>query len=277
MLPAAVAGAAAAISLAAPLAAQADTGGSGNGWTMYHATLNQLNHSGGSGSVMVKMHGNQATVTEHFSGLAAKFKGGPFPHVQHIHGLAQGQCPTMPADKNGDRVISTPEAQPDYGMIQSTLTSKGGVSPKEALNLKVAQMGSSTNYKRTFTVNSKTMKALKDGNAVVVVHGLDPSTLPKKAQQEKSPLKKSLPLAATAPALCGALHQSANGPNTGNGSTAGVDNEGMIAAGGGLLVAAAVMAAGGVLVAASQANYPNWANLAGKPILLRRPWRPVYP
>jgi hypothetical protein len=242
MLPAAVAGAAAAMSLAAPLAAQADTGGGNggdHGWTMYHATLNQLNHSGGSGSVMLKMHGDQATVTEHYSGLAAKFKGGPYPHVQHIHGLAKGQCPTMSADKNGDGVVSTPEAGPDYGMIQSTLTSKGSVSPKEALNLKLAQMGPSTNYKRTFTVNHKTMKALKNGTAVVVVHGLDPASLPKKAQQEKSPLKKSLPLAATAPALCGPLQQSAAGPNTGTGSTAGMEHEGMIAAGGGLLVTAA--------------------------------------
>jgi hypothetical protein len=206
---------------------------------MYHATLNPVNHSGGSGSVTVKMHGDQATVTEHFSGLAAKFKGGPFPHVQHIHGLAKGVCPTMSADKNGDGVVSTPEAAPDYGMIQSTLTSKGSVSPKQALNLKVAQMGSSTNYHRSFTVNSKTMKALKNHNAVVVVHGLNPNSLPKKAQQEKSPLKKSLPLAATAPALCGPLQQAAAGPNTGTGSTAGVEHEGMIAAGGGLVVAAA--------------------------------------
>jgi hypothetical protein len=227
------------MSVAAPLAAQADTGSSGSGGTMYHATLNPVNHSGGSGSAMLTMHGNKATVTEHWSGLAAKFKGGPFPHVQHIHGLAKGVCPTMSADKNRDGVVSTPEAQPDYGMIQTTLSTKGGISPKQGTNIKIAPSGPSTNYKRTFTVNDNTMKALKNGNAVVVVHGLDPSTLPKKAQSEHSPLVKSLPLAATAPALCGPLHESAAGPNTGTGSTAGVEHEGMIAAGGGLVVAAA--------------------------------------
>ncbi len=40
---------------------------------------------------------------------------------------------------------------------------------------------------------------------MIVVHGLDPATLSKKAQAEKSDLVPSLPLAATSPALCGAL------------------------------------------------------------------------
>lgn len=238
-VPVAAAGAAAALSLAAPLAAQADTGNGNTGnSSMMHATLNPVNHSGGSGSVWVKMHGNQATVTEHWSGLAAKFKGGPFPHVQHVHGMGKGVCPTMSADKNGDGVISTPEGQDAYGMIQTTLSTKGDMSPAAGTNIKTAPGGSSTDYKRTFTVNDKTMQAMKNGNAVVVVHGLDPSTLPKKAQNEHSPLVKKLPLAATAPALCGKLQMGASGPDTGTGSTAGVEHSGMIAAGGGLLVAA---------------------------------------
>lgn len=231
LVPFAIAGAAA-VSLGAPLSAQADTG------HMYHATLNPLNHSNGSGSVMVKMHGNKATVTEHWSGLASKFKGKPFPHVQHIHGMGKGTCPTMSADKNGDGVVSTPEAGDSYGMIKTTLSTKGDMSPKAGTNIKTAPGGSSTNYKRTFTVNDKTMKAMKNGNAVVVVHGLDPSTLSKKAQNEKSPLVKSLPLAATAPALCGQLQSGTNGPKTGAGTTAGVEHSGMIAAGGGLILAA---------------------------------------
>lgn len=236
LAPFAAAGAVAALSLAAPAAAQADTG-NGNG-NMMHATLNPVNSSGGSGSVMIKMHGNKATVTEHWSGLAAKFKGDPFPHVQHIHGMGNGKCPAMSADKNSDGVISTPEGQNAYGKIQTTLATKGDTSPKAGTDIKAAPGGSSTNYKRTFTVNDNTMKAMKNGNAVVVVHGLDPSGMPKKAQQEKSPLVKSLPLAATAPALCGQLHMGAAGPNTGAGSTAGLEHSGMIAAGSGLLIAA---------------------------------------
>ena len=45
----------------------------------------------------------------------------------------------------------------------------------------------------------------KANTGVIVVHGLDPTTLSAKAQAEKSDLVPSLPLAATSPALCGAL------------------------------------------------------------------------
>lgn len=225
--------AAAALSFAAPLSAQAQSG------AMYRATLNQVNHSGGSGSLTLTLNGNKATINEHWSGLASTFKGGPFPHVQHIHVDAQGKCPTQSADKNGDGVISTPEAADDYGMIGTTLSVKGDTSPKAGTNVKIAPGGSSTDYSRTITLDDKTLNSLKNDSAVVVVHGLNPKSLSKKAQGEKSPLVPSLPLAATAPALCGPLHAAAGGPNTGAGSTAGTENPGLFALGGGLIAAAA--------------------------------------
>lgn len=221
------------LAVATPAVAHADT------TTMYSATLNQLNHSGGSGSVTINLNGDQGTITEHWSGLAAKFNGGAFPHVQHIHIGAKGQCPTSSDDANGDGVVSTPEAAGEYGGIGTTLSVSGDTSPAAGTNIKIAPGGSSTNYHRTITLDSRTVAALKNDTAVVVVHGLDPSTLSKKAQGEKSPLVPSLPLAATAPALCGPLHLSASGgPGTGTGSTAGVEHTGLLAAGGGLVVAA---------------------------------------
>ncbi len=79
---------------------------------------------------------------------------------------------------------------------------------------------------------------------MVVVHGLDPATLSPKAQKEKSPLVPSLPLAATAPALCGALtSMPVGGVATGTGSTAGVEHGGMLAAGGALLAGGAAVGA----------------------------------
>jgi hypothetical protein len=89
------------------------------------------------------------------------------------------------------------------------------------------------------------MSSLKAGKAVVVVHGLDPATLSKQAQGEKSDLVPSLPLAATSPALCGALTASqmtsmpAGAANTGGGSTAGTEDSTELAFGGIALVAAA--------------------------------------
>lgn len=224
--------AAAALVFMAPLSAQAQTG------TMYRATLNEVNNSGGSGSVTITLNGNKATINEHWSGLASTFKGGPFPHVQHIHVDAQGKCPTRSADANGDGVVSTPEAAALYGKIGTTLSVKGDTSPKAGTNIKIAPGGSSTDYSRTITLDDKTVSSLKDDTAVVVVHGLNPKNLSKKAQQAKSPLVPSLPLAATAPALCGAVHASAGGPNTGAGSTVGTENPGLFALGGGLIAAA---------------------------------------
>ncbi|MGH3471929.1 MAG: hypothetical protein ACRDPG_07775 [Nocardioidaceae bacterium] len=224
--------AAAAITMAiAPMA----TASSANG-TTYGASLSQINHSGGSGMLTLTLKGRTATINEHWSGLAATFSGAPYPHVQHIHIDGQGVCPTVSADKNGDGVISTTEGAPAYGGIGTTLSVRGDTSPAAATNLKIAPSGSSTDYHRTITLDAKTVQSIKAGTAVIVVHGLDPSTLSKKAQGEKSDLVPSLPLAATSPALCGTLTaMPVGGPQTGYGSTAGTEDLGLFGLGGGLL------------------------------------------
>lgn len=215
-----------------------------SGATSYQAELGALNGSGASGTVMVDMTGDQATVTMKVSGLASTFNDAPYPHVQHIHIGAQGTCPTMSADKNGDGIVDTVEGQPAYGMIGTTLSTSGDTSKAAATDLKVAGMGSDYSYNRTFTVNAETAAAIQAGTASVVVHGLDPSTLTEKAQGEKSNLVPELPLAATSPALCGTLQASqmsqmpSGGAQTGGGGTSNGIDLGMLALGGGLLVAA---------------------------------------
>jgi hypothetical protein len=216
----------------------------------YQAQLSALNHASGSGSVMITLNGSQATVSEHFSGLAATFGGKPYPHVQHIHIGAQGQCPSTAADKNGDGVVSTTEGAPFYGGIGATLSTSGDTSPAAGTTLTVAPAGASTDYNRTITLDAKTLASLKAGTAVVVVHGLDPATLSTTAQGEKSDLVPALPLAATSPALCGTLVASQMGSipggsaDTGGGSTVGEQHKGWIEIGGGLMLAGA--AAGGL-------------------------------
>jgi hypothetical protein len=220
------------------------------GSSSYQAQLNALNHASGSGSMMISLNGSQATITEHFSGLAATFGGNPYPHVQHIHIGAQGTCPTTSADKNGDGVISTTEGAPSYGAIGTTLSTSGDTSPAAGTTLTVAPSGASTDYQRTITLDSKTLASLTAGTAVVVVHGLDPATLSKTAQGEKSDLVPSLPLAATSPALCGTLVASqmtsipGGSANTGGGGTAGLQHTGWIELGAGLILTGA--AAGGL-------------------------------
>ena len=206
----------------------------------YQANLAAINGSNASGTVMITVSGDQATVTEKVSGLAAMFNGSPYPHVQHIHIGAAGTCPTASADKNGDGVVSTTEGASFYGGIGATLSTKGDTSPAAGTDIKVAPGGGSTTYKRTIQLDAKTADSLKAGTAVVVVHGLDPATLSDAAQKAPSDLVPSLPLAATSPALCGTLKaMPAGAPGTGitTPAPAGPDM-GLLAAGGGLVLAA---------------------------------------
>jgi len=213
------------------------------GSTHYQAELNPLNKSSASGTVMISLNGSQATVTESVSGLADKFGGNPYPHVQHIHIGARGECPTTAADKNDDGVISTTEGAPSYGAIGATLSTSGDSSPAAGTTLTVAPSGASFTYSRTITLDAKTRAALADGTAVIVVHGLDPATLSKQAQGEKSDLVPSLPLAATSPALCGTLVASqmssmpGGSADTGGGGTSGVEDQAVLGLGGALLAA----------------------------------------
>ncbi len=219
---------------AVPLALSAGPAAAATG-TSYQATLNPLNHATGSGTLWLTLDGNTATVTENWTGLAASFSGAPYPHVQHIHIGAKGICPTPAADTNGDGVISTTEGGPSYGAIGATLSTSGDTSPAAGTNIKIAPTGPSTDYHRTITLDSKTVASIKDGTAVIVVHGLDPATLSKKAQGEKSDLVPSLPLAATSPALCGSVHaMPAGGVATGTGSTSGVEDSTLFGLAGGL-------------------------------------------
>lgn len=206
----------------------------------YQATLNPLNHATGSGMATITLDGNTATISESWTGLASTFSGAAYPHVQHIHIGAAGSCPTMSADKNGDGVVSTTEGAAAYGGIGATLSTSGDTSPAAGTDIKIAPSGSSTDYSRTITLSADTVKALQDDTAVIVVHGLDPTTLSKKAQGEKSDLVPSLPLAATSPALCGAVHaMPAGGVATGSGSTAGLEDSALLGLAGGLFVVGA--------------------------------------
>jgi hypothetical protein len=194
--------------MAALTGAFAQTGGS----TTYTANLAPVplnGADGASGTFKLVLNGNEATITEQVSGLAATLMNAPFPHVQHIHGGAMGMCPTAARDTNKDGVLSTVEGGPDYGDIQTTLSLSGDTSPAAGTNIQVAPSGASFNYSRTITLDDATMASLKAGKAVVVVHGLDPAKAAPAATSSPSELVPSLPLAATSPALCGVVKAEA--------------------------------------------------------------------
>lgn len=171
-------------------------------------TLNSVNNSGTTGTATVNVHGDEATVDVKVNGAAETFKDGPFPHAQHIHIAAQGVCPPPSADADGDGIVSTTEGHPFYGMIGTSLTTKGDTSADSALAVDRFPGGSSYNYERSFQLNPETAQSLKNGTAVVVVHGVDPTKLPAASATKPSDLDPKLPQAATAPAACGTLGAS---------------------------------------------------------------------
>ncbi|WP_026549968.1 CHRD domain-containing protein [Arthrobacter sp. Br18] len=212
----------------------------------YSSTLGQLSGTTGSGTITLDVTGDQAKVKLQVSGLAETFMDAAYPHVQHIHGGAMGECPTTADDANGDGILSTTDGAASYGGIQTTLTTSGATTPAEGLNLALGGQGGSYTIDRTITIDEATQKSLAAGTAVVVVHGLDPATVTATAEAFNAPsdLEPSLPLGATSPALCGVLVESQMGDMPAGGADTGVaqetgSNTAILALGGGLVLAAA--------------------------------------
>lgn len=203
------------LALATPTAAFADDDGllgsiefdgQGHGGvrtTVAKADLDPLNHTEAEGKAFITLRGREANVV-----VFARDVLEDAPHAQHFHIQGRGECPTMAADTNGDGIISTVEGRPAYGRIGASLTTEGDTSPASALAVKrfpTAPNGFIT-YQRTFTVNAATAESIREGNAVVVVHGID-TINPSGAYdgEPRSLLNPALPLEATAPAACGGV------------------------------------------------------------------------
>lgn len=196
-----------------------------NSPTNFSATMKQLNGSGASGTINVKLSGTQATVTESMKGLLAGS-----PHAQHFHFDADAThtCPTTSADANHDGIISSVEARSSYGTPVVSLTTSGDTSAAAALALTdfpTAKDGT-ISYTRTITLTADQVMDLQNGQLVAVVHGIDKNHNGKyDTDAGTSPLAKAalgndnFPLEGTAPAACGVLTASSNNSNNNSGST----------------------------------------------------------
>ena len=190
--------------LAEPSFAQGRGPDNGHGFR-YTADLAPVptNHVTGSGNVSLELHGDRATVTLTASGLVDSV------HAMHVHIDGQGRCPTAAeaGTHHGNTAISTVDGHPAYGMIGTSLTTSGDTSPSSALAIDRFPTGSSYTYSRTIKLSGMANDSLRDGTAVVVVHGIDYNgngTYDFDSLGASQP-DPSLPLEATAPALCGVL------------------------------------------------------------------------
>jgi len=159
---------AAAALLCMPTTAAADT--------TVKAKLVEQNHSGASGTATLTALGNgQLKVVIHSRGLVPGQ-----PHAQHIHGSAGGGhfgCPTLKNDKDGDGILTNEEATGEYGMIFLALTTRGGATPQDGLDVSrmpVADAHGRLDYERTFSADMVPQGLIAHLSAVhVVQHGID--------------------------------------------------------------------------------------------------------
>lgn len=192
--------------LAGTLAPSATAAGEPNGGRET-AQLHQLNNSGASGTSVVRSHKRTLDVKVNVRGLAPNL-----PHAQHIHygEEARHECPTVADDTNGDLRINTAEGLPAYGPIAVSLTTRGDTSPDSALAVSrfPTAPGGTLSYQRSMTTSNEVAKAIRNGEGVVVVHGVDYNNNGEYDFESAgaSELDEDLPAEATDPAVCGVLN-----------------------------------------------------------------------
>ncbi|MGA2925663.1 MAG: protein kinase [Solirubrobacteraceae bacterium] len=161
------------------------------------------NHVTGSGTAGVRLQGNRITVTLDATGL---LNGAP--HQMHIHAFGEGVCPPASAGHlyNGHLAISTTDGLKYYGPTVTALTLTGDTSPASMLAFSRYPSTGTIHYQRTITISQAVANAIRAGNAVVVVHGIDyngnggyDDVL------NRSELDGAVPQEETAPALCGSV------------------------------------------------------------------------
>jgi hypothetical protein len=181
------------------------SGGSTGPGQTFQAVLRPVpdNHVTGTGTAAITLHGDQATVTVDTSGL---LNGAS--HPIHIHAFGLGICPPASAARryNGHLAISTTDGLKYYGPMAAALTLSGDTTMNSMLAFSRYPTNGDIHYQRTITLPTAAANAIRHGNAVVVVHGID---YDHSGQYDmvlnRSELDSTVSQDATAPALCGTL------------------------------------------------------------------------
>jgi serine/threonine protein kinase len=167
------------------------------------ATPVPTNRVTGKGSATVVLNGNVATVSLTTVGLLSGW-----PHLIHIHAGGQGICPPASAARlhNGHLAISTGNGIKFYGPPLVSLTLRGDTSARSNLAFPRFPSVGAITYKRTVTVSPAIAGLIREGNGVIVVHGIDyDGSGTYDEVLGPSDLASQFTGDSTAPALCGHL------------------------------------------------------------------------
>ena len=173
----------------------------------------------GSGTATLVLNGDTVTATVKVRGLINQ------PHFMHIHAGGLGACPPASAARlhNGHLAISTGNGIKFYGPPQVVLTTTGetAANPQSVVDSSRYPSTGTINYQRTFTVPPGVAAAIRNNNAVLVVHGINyDNTGFYDDYLGPSDLNPKLPGEATAPALCGTIVGTQTTAASGSGPTA---------------------------------------------------------
>jgi hypothetical protein len=171
------------------------------------ARLSTMNNSGALGSAEVTVRNRRLTVDVDVRRVLADM-----PHAMHIHfgKTARHECPTVGQDDdNGDFRIETVEGAPAYGPVRVSFTTRGptGAGSVLAVNRFPTAPNGEIHYDRHMRTSSRVAEGIRNGDAVVVVHGVDYNGNGKYDFRSagKSDLDPAFPAEATDPAACGVL------------------------------------------------------------------------
>lgn len=192
----------------------------------FRATIHQLNRSGVSGTLTIRLdtRTNRASIHLLERGVLANM-----PHAQHLHfgASARHRCPKPSAagrpykyQKQAD-IIASVQAMPDYGPVNISLTTRGDTSKKSGLALDrfPTPLGATIRYQRTIKLSASQVRHLERSQYVIATHGLDytgdgiysPQTAPSAlAIKMFGPVIGGItPLEATAPNACARVKATA--------------------------------------------------------------------
>jgi serine/threonine protein kinase len=152
------------------------------------------NRVNATGHATVVLQGNVATVTVDTNGLLQA------AHLMHIHG-GTGNCPPASAAVvyQGHHFISADVGDNYYGPVVTSLTQTGNTGPGVHLTSSLFPQVGNIRYQRTLTLGPGVAQQIRNGLAVIVVHGIDYDG--GKAYDNYL----GAGVEATAPALCGPL------------------------------------------------------------------------
>ena len=182
------------------------SGGSSTGPPqLFEAVLRPVpdNRVTGNGTAAVTLRGDTATFTVDATGLLSNAS-----HPMHLHAFGEGICPPASAGHlyNGHLAISTTDGLKYYGPMAAALTLSGDTSMDSMLAFSRYPSTGAIHYRRTITLSTATANAIRNGNGVIVIHGID---YDHSGHYDNvlnlSELDSAVPQDATAPALCGTL------------------------------------------------------------------------